>query len=136
MPPKRKLIALIDDDASCRKALDRQISAAGFRCHAFASAEEYLMVAAVCGATAIVSDVHLGGLSGLELAVHPTVVERSIPVVLISGSSDPLIEQSAEQIATAFLRKPIPPGKLLEAIVDSVGPPLSDGEEDEESLNS
>ena len=136
MPPKRKLIALIDDDSSCRKALDRQISAAGFRCQAFASAEEYLMVAALCGAAGIVSDIHLGGLSGLELAVHPTIVEMSIPVVLISGSIDPLIEHSAEQISSAFLRKPIPPGKLLEAIVDSVGPPLSDGEDDEENLNS
>jgi len=136
MPPKRKLIALIDDDASCRKALDRQISAAGFRCHAFADAEEYLMVAGVCGAAGIVSDIHLGGLSGLELAVHPTVVEMSIPVVLISATADPLIEQSAQQIASVFLRKPIPPGKLLDAIVETVGPPLTDGDEDEGLLDS
>jgi hypothetical protein len=56
-------------------------------------------------------------------------------VVLISGSSDPLIEQSAEQIATAFLRKPIPPGKLLDTIVETVGPPLTDGDEDDEVLD-
>jgi FixJ family two-component response regulator len=136
MPPRRKLIALIDDDPSCRKAIDRQITAAGFRCQAFENAEDYLRVAAVCGAAAIVSDVHLGGLSGLELAVHPAVVDISIPVVLISGSADPNIEASAQQIATAFLRKPIPPGKLLDAIVDAVGPPISDGEEDEEDLLS
>ena len=136
MPPKRKLIALIDDDSSCRKALDRQISAAGFRCHAFGSAEEFLTVLNMCGAAAIVSDVHLGGLSGLELAVHPSIIEIGLPVVLISGSSDPLIEQSAEQIAATFLRKPIPPGRLLDAIVEAVGPPISDGEEDETDLLS
>ncbi len=47
MPPKRKLIAVIDDDDSVRKALDRQITAAGYRCHAFASAEQFLSVAAM-----------------------------------------------------------------------------------------
>ncbi len=136
MPPKRKLIALIDDDLSCRKALDRQISAAGFRCQAFASAEDFLRVATMCGAAAIVSDIHLGGLSGLELAVHPTVIGINIPVVLVSATADPHIEDSAQQIASAFLRKPIPPGKLLDTIIDVVGPPLTDGEEDEEDLLS
>jgi FixJ family two-component response regulator len=136
MPPLRKLIALIENDTSCRKALDRQISAAGFRCQAFASAEEFLQVAAVCGAAAIISDIHLGGLSGLELAVHPAVVAIDIPVVLVSATGDPHIVDSAQQIATAFLRKPIPPGKLLETIVDVVGPPIADDAEDEEDLLS
>lgn len=130
MPFQRKLIALIEDDASCRKALDRQISAAGFRCQAFANAEEFLRVADRCGAAAIVSDVQLGGLSGLELALHPAVIDINIPVVLISASADPHVEESAQQIATAFLRKPIPPGKLLDTIVEAVGPPIADGDED------
>ena len=50
MPPNRKLIAVIDDDASVRKALDRQITAAGYRCHSFASAEQFLSVAATLSA--------------------------------------------------------------------------------------
>lgn len=126
MPPKRKLIAVIDDDASVRKALDRQIHAAGYRSHAFACAEEFLSVAAMCGAAAIVCDIQLGGMTGLELALHPTVASLNLPVVLISGSDDPLIEEPARTIAAAFLRKPIPPGELLEAIVDTIGPPIAD----------
>jgi len=47
MPPPRKTIAIVDDDASLRKALDRQLSASGFNCVTFASAEEFLLVAAV-----------------------------------------------------------------------------------------
>ena len=129
MPPKRKLVAVIDDDDSVRKALGRQISAAGYRCHPFASAEEFLAVAAITAAACIVCDVHLGGMTGLELAVHPTITEMKLPVVLISGSDDPLIEAPARDIAAIFLRKPIAPGKLLEAIVDTVGPPIVDGED-------
>jgi two-component system, LuxR family, response regulator FixJ len=129
MPPKRKLIAVIDDDASVRKALDRQIQAAGYRSHAFASAEEFLAVAMLCGAAGIVCDINLGGMSGLELALHPTVTSMNVPVVLITGGGDPMVEEPARVIAAAFLRKPIPPGMLLEAIVDTVGPPITDGED-------
>ena len=126
MPPKRKLVAVIDDDHSVRTALDRQISAAGYRSHAFACAEDFLKVAALCGAACIVCDIHLEGMSGLELALHPAITSLALPVVLISGCDDPTIEEPARVIAAAFLRKPIPPGKLLEAIIDMVGPPISD----------
>jgi FixJ family two-component response regulator len=129
MPPNRKLIAVIDDDASVRKALDRQITAAGYRCHAFVSAEQFLSVAALCGAAAVVCDIHLGGMTGLDLTVHPTVTKMNLPVVLISGSCDPSIEGPAGLLGAAFLRKPIPPGKLLETLVDTVGPPIADGED-------
>jgi FixJ family two-component response regulator len=129
MPAIRKLVAVIDDDASCRKALDRQVSAAGYRSHAFASAEEFLSVALLCGAHCIVCDVNLGGMTGLELALHPTITAMNVPVVLISAADDPLLEESARAIAATFLRKPIPSGKLLEAIVDTVGPPIEEGED-------
>jgi FixJ family two-component response regulator len=131
MPPKRKLVAVIDDDESVRKALDRQINAAGYRSHAFACAEEFLKVAALCGAACVVCDIHLGGMTGLELAVHPMITGMNLPVVLISGSDDPTVEEQARVIAAAFLRKPIPPGKLLEAIVDTVGPPIADEDQAE-----
>src|SRR6185503_9869322 len=81
MPPKRQLVAVIDDDPSVLKALDRQVSAAGYRSHAFASAEEFLAVAAFCGAACVVCDIHLGGMSGLQLAVHPVVTSLNLPVV-------------------------------------------------------
>lgn len=126
MPPKRQLVAVIDDDHSVRTALDRQICAAGYRSHAFSSAEDFLKVAALCGAACVVCDIHLGGMSGLELALHPAITSMNLPVVLISGSNDPVVEEPARVIAAAFLRKPIPAGKLLEAIIDMVGPPISD----------
>jgi FixJ family two-component response regulator len=128
MPPHRKLIAVIEDDDSVRKALERQISAAGYRSHAFACAEDFLKVAGLCGAAGIVCDIHLGGMSGLELALHPAVTSMNLPMVLISGCCDPSVEEPARVIASVFLRKPIAPGKLLEAIVDTVGPPIAEGE--------
>jgi FixJ family two-component response regulator len=126
MPPVRKLVALIDDDPSIRTALDRQLRAAGFRCELFSSAEDFLAIATELRADCIVSDINLGGISGLELAVHPTVVSLNVPTVLITGRHDALLEEPAHVVAAALLHKPIPPGKLLEAIIEAVGPPLVD----------
>jgi FixJ family two-component response regulator len=128
MPPARKTIAVIDDDDSVRRALERQIRAAGYLCETFASAEDFLMVVAICRASCVLSDVMLDGLSGLELALHPKVLDRNLPVLLMTGSTDSVIEVTAREVAAAFLRKPILSEKLLETIVDTIGPPIADGE--------
>jgi FixJ family two-component response regulator len=129
MPPTRKLVAVIDDDPSIRTALDRQLRAAGFRCELFSSAEDFLAIASELHADCIVSDINLGGISGLELALHHTVVKLNLPVVLITAQRDALLDEPARVIAAALLHKPIPPGELLEAIVDAVGPPLEDNDD-------
>ena len=87
MPPPRKTIAIVDDDASLRKALDRQLSASGFNCVTFASAEEFLLVAAVVLPACVLADIHLEGMSGLQLALHPQLTALNVPVVLITGDA-------------------------------------------------
>lgn len=125
MPLFRKKIAIVDDDVSIRRALDRQLSASGFDCVSFASAEEFLLVAATVLPCCVLADIHLEGMSGLQLALHPQLTALNLPVVLITGCDDPMIEAPARQIADAFLRKPIAPQLLLETIIDTVGPPIS-----------
>ncbi len=128
MPAARKIIAVIEDDESVRNALARQLQAAGYRYELFSSAESFLSVAGVSRAACVLSDIHLGGMSGLELATHPLITGLKMPVLLMSGTIDPSVEEPARELSAAFLRKPIGPGKLLEAIVDTVGPPIVEGE--------
>src|SRR6185295_15538482 len=127
MPPERKLIAVIDDDATIRKSLERLLRASGYRCESFASAEEFLLVASVCRAACVVADIGLDGMSGLELALHPKVVDLGLPVILMTGSPDPMFEIPAREIGAAFLFKPFTSEQLLEAIVDTAGAPIADG---------
>lgn len=128
MPPYRKFIALIEDDASVRKALERQIRSAGYRCEGFACAEDFLAVVCTCKADAIVADINLPGMSGLELALHQDVTRLDLSVVFITASLDPVVEVAAREIGAAFLRKPVVGTELLDAIVDSAGPPIADGD--------
>ena len=60
-------IVVVEDDAGMSKAIVRLLRAAGFQPVSFASAEELLQTAAVDSAACLVLDIHLPGLSGLEL---------------------------------------------------------------------
>jgi FixJ family two-component response regulator len=126
MPPERRIIAVVDDDESIRNGLCRQLRAAGYRCELFESAERFLPVAAISRAACVLSDIHLGGMTGLELALHPVLAELNLPVLLMSGTSDPMIEIPAREIAAGFLRKPILTENLVAAIVEAIGPPIVD----------
>jgi FixJ family two-component response regulator len=124
MPPSRQTIAIVDDEAPLRQCIERLVLVAGYRCRSFASAEEFLAAAANLGAACLLADVHMTGMSGLQLAQHPTVIDLKLPVLIMSGSVDPQIEVRAREVAVAFLRKPFIGNELLEAIVDTVGPPI------------
>jgi FixJ family two-component response regulator len=128
MPPYKKFIAVVEDHDCVRKAIERLVLSAGYRCEAFASAEAFLAVANICKADCLVSDIDLGGMTGLELALHPVVTGLELPVVFITGSLDPIIEAPARAIGAAFLHKPILGQELLDAIIDTAGPPIADDE--------
>jgi FixJ family two-component response regulator len=126
MPPARQIIAIVEDDAAVRVALERLLRAAGYRYASFANAESFLAAATRLGAAAVVSDIHLGGMSGLQLALHPVVTGLRLSTLLVTGSDQPHLEESAREIGAALLRKPFLPHQLLEAIVDIAGPPIAE----------
>ena len=128
MPPPRQTIAVVDDETALRKCIERLVRIAGYRCESFASAEEFLAAAAGLGAACLLADVHMTGMTGLQLAQHPTVTGLKLPVLIMSGSCDPQVEEQAREIAVAFLRKPFIGTELLDAIVDTVGPPIVEGD--------
>lgn len=128
MPPFRRLIVVIEDNDGCRKALERHVRAAGYRCEAFANAEDFLAVAAASKPACVVADINLGGMTGLQLALHPLVIQLDLPVVFVTASIDPLVEIAAREIGAAYLRKPPIGNELLDAIVDTAGPPIADAE--------
>jgi len=129
MPPPRKYIAIVEDDESVRRGFERLLRSAGYQCRSFGCAEEFLAGHALALADCVVSDIQLGTISGIQLALHPSVTGRNLPVVLVTGSDDPLLEIPAREIGAAFLRKPILAEVLLETIIDIVGPPISDGDD-------
>src|ERR1700756_4161436 len=67
MPDTRSTVFIVDDDISVREALEALIQVEGWEAHSFASAQEFLNFRPGGGASCLVLDVSLPGLSGLEL---------------------------------------------------------------------
>jgi FixJ family two-component response regulator len=114
-------VFVVDDDASLRRALERQLQGAGYRVEAFASAQDYLERASDAGIACIVSDVRMPGLSGLDLQATLAQANRDVPIVFISGHGDVSTTVHAMKAgAVSFLSKPFTMGELLGAVAEAL----------------
>ncbi len=115
-------IAVVDDDASVRRALQRLLRAAGFAVETFATAREFLDSGRWAQTACLVLDIHLPGMSGLELQEHLAVSGAPIPIVFITAHDDATVRERASRAgAVGYLRKPFDQGTLIEAIGRAIG---------------
>ena len=110
------VIAIVDDDASVRRALQRLVESAGYTVQTFASAREFLDWLPQGQAACLVLDVHMGGMSGFDLQQR-----LAVPVIFITAHDDALTLQRIEKSRVAgHLRKPIDAQAVLSAIRTAV----------------
>jgi FixJ family two-component response regulator len=111
------LIAIVDDDASVRKSLDRQIRSVGLEVKTFASAEDFLNSSHPRMPDCLILDVRLPGMSGIDL--HRRLQSRvwNVPVIFITahGSDDHARLDAASDWTVAYLIKPLG-DELLDAV--------------------
>ena len=65
--PTGKLIHVVDDDRGFLKGIERLLSAHGLEVRTFSSAEEFQAEADLDEAACLILDIHLTGMSGIEL---------------------------------------------------------------------
>jgi FixJ family two-component response regulator len=111
------IVAVIDDDASCRDALVRLLCAAGQAVHDFSSAREFLDSPDCEKFACVVSDLRMPGVNGLEL--QATLRDRipHLSILFVTGYGDiPETVSAMKAGAVDFLEKPVKRAVLLEAI--------------------
>jgi FixJ family two-component response regulator len=115
-------IAVIDDDASVRRALGRLLRSAGFAVETFATARDFLDTDHWAQTACLVLDIHLPGMSGFELQEHLAVSGAFIPIVFITAHDDASTHERVSRVRPfGFLRKPFDQDILIEAIVRAIG---------------
>jgi FixJ family two-component response regulator len=115
MPPK--LIAVVDDDASIRRALGRLLQAAGYVVETFASASELLDSAAIGHISCLVLDIQLSDMTGFELRERLAEARVAIPIIFITAHDDAATRERVRQSGVRlYLRKPFEKRVLLGAI--------------------
>jgi FixJ family two-component response regulator len=117
MPQTPQTICIIEDDESVRRALRRLVKSVGYNVEDFATAEEFLQSCGQTQPNCLILDVHLPGLSGLDLQRLLRAEGRPISFVVITAYGDEKMrEQALQDGATAFLPKPFEELSLLEAV--------------------
>ncbi|RYD19775.1 MAG: response regulator [Verrucomicrobiaceae bacterium] len=110
-------IVVVDDDTSMCLAIERLLSAAGWRVRRYGSAEELLAADGHESAGALVLDINLPGISGLELHRKLRARGNARPVFFITGQER---EDTREQVraagAAGFFTKPFDGVELIRAI--------------------
>lgn len=122
--PNGPAIAIVDDDASVRRALQRLLRSAGYTVQTFASAHEFLDSLLGRRPACLVLDIHLNGMSGFDLHERLAADRAGLPVIFISAHDDPPTrERIARSGAVGNLWKPVDEQELLGAIRRTLGAP-------------
>jgi FixJ family two-component response regulator len=128
LPPSPELpspvrITIIDDDEFVREAVERLIRSLGYDAETFASAEDYLNQSNVADTQCLITDVHMSGLTGVELQTHLIAAGHRIPIIFMSGYSEDTVRATAiRNGAVGFLAKPIRVADLIECLNKALKP--------------
>ena len=78
-------VFVVDDDDSAREALELLLEAEGFAVRTYSSARGVLGETQVPANSCLVTDYHMPGMDGLELADELRIRGNSIPAILVTG---------------------------------------------------
>src|SRR5213593_2553840 len=117
MGDDRRVVCIVDDDASLRRSLRNLLMSVGFRVETFQSAELFLESVHRENTGCVVLDLRMPGMSGLDLLRHLAAGGPRIPVIILTAyRDDETRRRSLDAGAVAFLEKPFQSATLLDAV--------------------
>src|SRR3546814_13687652 len=88
MSERRIHVAVIDDDPSVRRALQRVLKVMDVSVESYASGEEFLASLQQQKPDCVVLDLHLPGLTGIEVHEQLNHLTERTPGLILTGSSN------------------------------------------------
>ena len=117
MNEAKDYVAVVDDDASVRKALGRLISVFSYRVHTYPSVREFLRSLEAEVPACLIADLQMEEMTGLELQHHLQSTGARIPTIILTAHDEPGLQDRCRYAgAVALLLKPVNKDQLLEAI--------------------
>ena len=117
MDTPRRLIAIVDDEESVRRAFGRLLVSAGFRVKSFSCGALFLESLDTTRPDCVILDLHMPGMNGFEVEEKLRDSPHPMPVIIITGHDTPESQRRAlASGAAAYLRKPVDDELLLDAV--------------------
>src|SRR2546426_12656274 len=114
-------VYVVDDDAAVRDAVESLIRSAGFPVRTFESAHEFLASPRAEVPSCLVLDVHLPGLTGLDLQRELARADIQIPIIFLTGYGDiPTSVRAIKSGALEYFTKPFDDEALLAAVRQAI----------------
>ncbi len=116
-------ILVVEDDAGLREALVDTLSLGGYQCVEAESGEQALLQLKNHQVDIVVSDVQMGGMSGLSLLKSIKSQQANLPVLLMTayGTIDDAV-QAMQDGACNYIAKPFAPQVLLNMVSQYIPP--------------
>ena len=115
-------ICIVDDDDAVRESLRLLLEAYRYAVTDFASASAFLLAAGTDACDCLVLDLHMSGMSGLELLEVLRGRRELTPAIVLTGNSDPHLAGRLEKAQVqAVLAKPV----TLECLLTEIERALS-----------
>ena len=117
MSSSQSVVRVVDDEESVRRSLSGLLESVGLRVRAYGSAQDFLAFDSPDTPGCLVLDLHLPGMSGLDLQRQLAGSGRALPVIFLTGLADiPTAVDAMKGGAVEFLTKPLNAPALLDAV--------------------
>jgi FixJ family two-component response regulator len=104
----RTLISIVDDDQPFRESMRTLVMLLGYPVEAFPSATDFLASSLLPETACLVADVHMPGMTGVELHRRLVKLGYAIPTILITAYPEQAVRDRAlRDGVVGYLSKPV-----------------------------
>lgn len=117
-----KTVHIVDDEESIRSSMSFFLETLDFEVRAWPSGSKFIEAAAKVEPGAVILDLRMPGLDGLEVLQELAARGMALPVVMLTGHGDiSLAVRAMRSGAIDFLEKPVDQTRLVEALDRAFG---------------
>jgi FixJ family two-component response regulator len=123
------LVSIIDDDQPFRESMRKLVKLLGYTVEAFPSAADFLASRLLQETACLVADVHMPGMTGVELHRHLIDAGCAIPTILVTAYPDDLVrDRVLKDGVVCYLSKPVDDDQLERCLRSALqpDPPIED----------